>query len=318
MGAFDKIRKRKRNPNAGVVTNNDSSDEDSNVVLPEPKKVKKEVVSETKTIKVNEDLAVKSNLNSEPTRNAGDITAIKDDNTALDRDARALAEKALQMNQEENKDGKEVYRGSNNYHQYIPKTMDQIRANKFTGTQGPIRAPAHINISNRFDYEPCICKDYKETGYCSFGDSCIFLHDRSDYKSGWEIERDYQEEERKKREALEKGEEYNPSDDDNKYIIESSSDDDEDGDNLPFACYMCKKEFVKPVVTNCHHYFCQKCALDYYKKSTKCACCGAQTSGCFNKAKNIEAKLKEKHERQLSKNNNNNSESDSDDHETSE
>ena len=32
-----------------------------------------------------------------------------------------------------------------------------------------------------------ICKDYKETGYCSFGDSCKFIHDRSDYKSGWEI-----------------------------------------------------------------------------------------------------------------------------------
>lgn len=34
-----------------------------------------------------------------------------------------------------------------------------------------------------------ICKDYKETGYCSFGDSCKFIHDRGDYKSGWEIVR---------------------------------------------------------------------------------------------------------------------------------
>lgn len=87
------------------------------------------------------------------------------------------------------------------YHQYIKKTEAQLSANKFTGTQGPIRSTSHIAISNRFDYQPgtlavkmCIsfleiCKDYKETGYCSFGDSCKFIHDRGDYKSGWEIVR---------------------------------------------------------------------------------------------------------------------------------
>ena len=84
------------------------------------------------------------------------------------------------------------------YHQYIKKTEAQIASNKFTGTQGPIRATSHIAISNRFDYQPGIfifmnidwleiCIDYKETGYCSFGDSCKFIHDRTDYKSGWEI-----------------------------------------------------------------------------------------------------------------------------------
>ena len=41
----------------------------------------------------------------------------------------------------------------------------------------------------RIDYQPDICKDYKETGFCSYGDSCKFLHDRGDYKSGWELER---------------------------------------------------------------------------------------------------------------------------------
>ena len=33
-------------------------------------------------------------------------------------------------------------------------------------------------------------------------------------------------------------------DDDNKYVIESS-----DEEELPFACFICRKEFVKPVVT---------------------------------------------------------------------
>ena len=42
------------------------------------------------------------------------------------------------------------------YHQYIKKTEAQIASNKFTGTQGPIRASGHIAITNRFDYQPGI------------------------------------------------------------------------------------------------------------------------------------------------------------------
>ena len=46
------------------------------------------------------------------------------------------------------------------------------------------------NLS-RFDYQPDLCKDWKETGYCGFGDACKFMHDRGDYKAGWELERDW-------------------------------------------------------------------------------------------------------------------------------
>jgi len=35
--------------------------------------------------------------------------------------------------------------------------------------QGPIRAPAHLRATVRWDYQPDICKDYKETGFCGFG-----------------------------------------------------------------------------------------------------------------------------------------------------
>jgi RING finger protein 113A len=40
----------------------------------------------------------------------------------------------------------------------------------------------------QWDYAPDICKDYKETGFCGYGDSCIYMHDRSDYKHGWQID----------------------------------------------------------------------------------------------------------------------------------
>lgn len=134
---------------------------------------------------------------------------------------------------------------------------------------GPLRASTNVRMTVRFDYQPDICKDYKETGYCGCelcpacvarwpsllcspvlalaatsvgqtahaaavlqpcmpggrggtpvpamafagflaacichtphcpppptlpparadGDACKFMHDRGDYKSGWELDR---------------------------------------------------------------------------------------------------------------------------------
>jgi hypothetical protein len=52
-----------------------------------------------------------------------------------------------------------------------------------------------------------------------------------------------------------------------------------DNDN----CVMCYR---------CQHYFCEKCALGHYKKSTRCYICNLQTHGVFNPAKDIIAKMK--------------------------
>ncbi|KRX51198.1 V-type proton ATPase 21 kDa proteolipid subunit [Trichinella murrelli] len=81
-----------------------------------------------------------------------------------------------------------LYQGINAYGGYIEK-KDSAAGNAFSG---PLRAPEFVRRSVRWDYRPDICKDYKETGFCGFGDSCIFLHDRSDYKHGWELERDWE------------------------------------------------------------------------------------------------------------------------------
>ena len=47
----------------------------------------------------------------------------------------------------------------------------------------------------RFDYDRSLCKDWHDSGYCVFGNSCIYLHDRSNYKTGWEQEKDFEREE---------------------------------------------------------------------------------------------------------------------------
>ncbi|CAM0138131.1 RNA-splicing factor [Umbelopsis sp. WA50703] len=150
--------------------------------------------------------------------------------------------------------------------------------------RGPIRAPANLRVTARFDYQPDVCKDYKETGFCGYGDSCIFMHDRGDYKSGWQLEKEWEEAQKKKTQ-------FGGGAGD-QYAIDSDEDDSDD--ELPFACLICREEFKNPIVTKCGHYFCEKCAIKNFAKSTKCFACGSATGGIFNSAKNLIAKLEEK------------------------
>lgn len=151
---------------------------------------------------------------------------------------------------------------------------------------GPQRAPANLRITQRFDYQPDICKDYKETGFCGYGDSCIFLHDRGDYKTGWQLEKEWED--------AQKNNTRFGSSDPNKYAI---SDADDSDDELPFACLICREEFKNPVVTRCNHYFCESCAIKNYQKSPKCFACGSPTQGVFNTAKKLLEKLEQKKKR---------------------
>ena len=84
-----------------------------------------------------------------------------------------------------------TYKGMNSYVDYTKgfRREHTIASEKGSGVHGPLRANVHIRSSVRFDYQPDICKDYKETGFCGYGDACKFVHDRSDYKSGWELDR---------------------------------------------------------------------------------------------------------------------------------
>lgn len=199
-------------------------------------------------------------------------TAILETETEADRDAQAIFEQAQKINQElKGKEDDKVYRGLNNYMQYYEK-RDTAQGNASSGMvrKGPIRAPSNLRSTVRWDYQPDLCKDYKETGYCGFGDSCKFLHDRSDYKFGWQLERESRvgsgdEEERE-----------------GQYEVDSDSES-----NLPFKCVICRSSFVDPVVTKCKHYFCEKCALERFKKSSRCFLCNKQTGGVFNPAKEL-------------------------------
>ncbi|KAK8780689.1 hypothetical protein V5799_017973 [Amblyomma americanum] len=159
-------------------------------------------------------------------------TAVLEIDTEKSKDAQTIFERAQQINKElKGKPDDKVYRGMNNYTQYITK-KDTAQGNASSGMvrKGPIRAPEHIRSTVRWDYQPDICKDYKETGFCGFGDSCKFMHDRSDYKHGWQLE-------------LEMERNQYREEDTSRYEISSDEED------LPFKCLLCRKSFVDPVVT---------------------------------------------------------------------
>jgi len=87
-----------------------------------------------------------------------------------------------------------VYRGKHGYQDYFTKDEDDLRQKQFSGTLGPVRAPAFLRSTTRIDYHPERCKDYYETGYCGYGDTCVFIHDRGVYKSGYELDQQFEKE----------------------------------------------------------------------------------------------------------------------------
>ncbi|XP_055437329.1 E3 ubiquitin-protein ligase RNF113A-like [Bubalus kerabau] len=204
-------------------------------------------------------------------------TAVYELDTEKERDAQAIFERSRKIREElRGKEDDKIYRGMNNYQKHMrPKDASAGSDSSAMARKGPIRAPEHLRATVRWDYQPDICKDYKETGFCGFGDSCKFLHDRSDYKHGWQIQRE-----------LDEGR-YGVDEDEN---YEVARDEEE----LPFKCFICRQTFQNPVVTKCRHYFCEACALQHFRTTSRCYVCDQQTNGVFNPAKELIAKLEKR------------------------
>jgi RING finger protein 113A len=156
------------------------------------------------------------------------------------------------------------------------RRRNESNANKPKWSVGPLPQTSNVRAYSRMDYAPDVCKDYKETGYCGFGDNCKFMHDRGDYKSGWQLEKEWNAQEEAKKKKFMTGE-----------VEETRSYEIKEDEDLPWACYICRKPFVDPVETKCKHFFCEKCALQHHAKNMKCAACNEQTFGIFNTARKL-------------------------------
>lgn len=173
---------------------------------------------------------------------------------------------------------------------------------------GPVKSAANIRTITITDFAPDVCKDYKLTGFCGFGDNCKFLHAREDYKQGWQLDNEW--------EAVTKGKKHlggtvmasadrsrNTGAGAGAGAVANDGDGDGDDDeeamlrDIPFACILCRSGYKQPVVTRCGHYFCERCALTRYRRDPTCAACGSATTGVFNNARRLSKLLERKRER---------------------
>jgi RING finger protein 113A len=181
-----------------------------------------------------------------------------------------------------------IYKGLANQTTFIQKNP-----NAPTRTVGPVKAPTNIRTITVTDFAPDVCKDYKQTGFCGFGDNCKYLHAREDYKQGWQLDKEW--------ESVTKGKKVTGgtkiASADRNGDADNSDDDDAMLENIPFACIICREPYKDPIVTKCGHYFCESCALKRYRKDPSCAACGAGTGGVFNVAKGLKKLLERKRKR---------------------
>ncbi|THH06551.1 hypothetical protein EW145_g4007 [Phellinidium pouzarii] len=166
-----------------------------------------------------------------------------------------------------------LYRGQSAYKSHLKKSQEVPKAMRV----GPQRnTSSTIRTVTIVDYQPDVCKDYKETGYCGFGDTCKFLHDRGTYLAGWQLDKLAAQPKRN--------------------VDDADSDSDSDSEEIPFACLICRKPYTDPVVTRCGHYYCSACAIKRFAKTPKCLACGTPTGGIFNRADKVIARVQKKKE----------------------
>ncbi|KDN49356.1 hypothetical protein RSAG8_02058, partial [Rhizoctonia solani AG-8 WAC10335] len=261
-------RQRSASPSNEAPTSN-AGPSKSQVVLPKKRQIVNPLIQGTKRARMDNDDG------PDVQWKAGGITREEAELELEAMDGEEAAEvlrKAARDADREDLPDDGLYRGQASYKTHIKKREggEPPKAMRV----GPQRGSNTIKTVTLVDYQPDVCKDYKETGYCGFGDTCKFLHDRGTYMQGWQLDTMFENSQNQ--------------------AGGGKDDSDSSDEDIPFACYICKKEYTDPVVTRCGHYFCSACAIKRFAKTPKCLACGAPTGGIFNRADKVIKKLKEK------------------------
>ncbi|EPY53963.1 zf-C3HC4 type /GCN5-like N acetyltransferase fusion protein [Schizosaccharomyces cryophilus OY26] len=172
----------------------------------------------------------------------------------------------------------ELFQSQNEYSKFLPK-KEPISKKAQAGPVRPSPSSAAIRTITVIDYQPDVCKDYKLTGFCGYGDTCKFLHMREDYKAGWQLDREWDEAQAKFRKGIK--------------TVDGVPQNEKE-EEIPFVCLICKKDYKNPIVTVCKHHFCENCAVERYRKTPTCLQCGADTKGLFSIDKQMNLLLKKR------------------------
>ena len=139
----------------------------------------------------------------------------------------------------------------------------------------PTVQPAkYERVNTRVDYQPDLCKDFYETGYCGYGDNCKFIHDRSETKSSLVLEREW--EQSRRREAERSAAEERKAQDE----AEAAEQARAEAERRATYCPVCSEAYGtarKAMETKCGHWVCSRCAIGL----KQCPVCAKPTSGVF-------------------------------------
>ena len=115
------------------------------------------------------------------------------------------------------------------------------------------------------------------------------MHDRGDYKAGWQIDADWEAKQKKEAAAAAAADAW--AEEDGEEGGDAKGKGAGDAGGLPFACLGCRVAWhaaSRPVVTPCRHYFCEACALKRFSAGdASCGVCSKPTQGLFNLATKI-------------------------------
>ena len=180
------------------------------------------------------------------------------------------------------------------------------KAAKYFVSIGPARISTTVKHTNTIDYNPSRCKDFFEAGYCVFGNSCIFIHDRCDYKFGWQLDQEFEAKQKKKQERRQKRLEAIIAQKDLAGLGLDSTDSEDETTllgpavyaGIDLVCPVCKQDYKNPTSLGCKHILCDICARNEYSKTGKCPKCSKRMDGVFNSGfKTLQRALEEKSER---------------------
>ena len=313
---FNKREKKNKKSNLNLDSIKDTDDNDQNkhneesqlTKRPEPYTIKKasnlQGQSETLT-EIYKSTIINTELLSQATSNEeiqAQLKKLKDQNTAyyqtIDNDKRENA-KVYAKEHINSTTGK-----IENQNMVQVNDPQKIKKSQISSKFGPVRQMRNIQHSNGIDYNKSRCKDYFESGYCAFGNSCIFIHDRSDYKSGYDLDLEWDEKNKKKDERRkirskkeQNREELEPED------LSSEDEGLEDyEDELVYKeideqCLICGLDYKMPSLLPCGHIFCDKCAVEHYQSAKTCFKCKKVTGGIFNDGSKLLKKAREEREK---------------------
>ncbi|KAK4546576.1 hypothetical protein LTR36_001793 [Oleoguttula mirabilis] len=274
------VRKRPATPPEDSASDSDYTDDEGGARVKRRKKEGVSVVAGVRRAPENlsKSTAFQADKSSAFAAN-DDATKTSNWYTEAANAADAARATAMALREEKEQDG--TYKGTGGYSNFIQKDREARQV-------GPVKAPTNVRTITTTDFAPDVCKDYKQTGFCGYGDSCKFLHAREDYKQGWQLDKEWEKVAGKDKKPGAKGTADTEEDAEEKLL-----------ESIPFKCVLCKEDYKRPVVTRCGHYFCEKCAMTRYMKEKKkgCAQCGADTHGTFNVAKKLNDLLEKKRKR---------------------